>query len=167
MWLTPEGAAAEVRDQESVRGAQSSQICELYMSDFTVQELLNMNNETNSCRINEKGSFSQPGSSGTEGPSSSSVVQEEQLGQVVRKIAERERPSGECKEYKSFIYSYHLSRLHHIPKTKETGQGYVGFYQLKSQEYPRVTEGRGVRESQYVPSQRYELAEGTVGLLIR
>ena len=167
MWLTPEGAAAEVRNQESSSEAQPSRICDLYMSDFTVQELMKMNNEINVHGINEKGSFSQPGSSGAEGPSSSSAGQEDRLGQVVREIADRERPSGECKEYKSFIYSYHLNRLPHIQEIKETGQGYVGFYQLKSREGPRVAEGRGVKESRYVPSQRYELAEGTVGLLIR
>ena len=133
MWLTPEGAAAEVRNQESSKEAQTSHTYDLFMTDFTVQELLEMNNDIYVQEINKKGSFSQPGSSGAEGPSSSAGA-EGRLEQVVRTIATRERPSGECKEYKHCNYSYHLSKRPPVEGGGEMGQGYIGFYRCKYRE---------------------------------
>ena len=103
------------------------------MTDFSVQELLEMNNDIYVQGINEKGSFSQPGSPAVEDPSSSAGA-EGRLEQVVRTIATRERPSGECKEYKHCNYSYHLSKRLPVKRGGEMGQGYIGFYICKNRE---------------------------------
>ena len=85
LWITPERAEAEVKGRHPSGVNKNPDICERYMTDFSIQELLEMNEEYN---------------------------------------------------------SYDSARFYHIQKATEAGQGYVGFYQLKSRKSPRVTEGR-------------------------
>ena len=167
LWLTPEGADAEVRERKPLVVGKSSEIYERYMQDFSLQELSDIKDEYDSCDSKVEGSFFQQDSSGPRCPSPSQGL-DGRLGQVVKRIAERERPSGECIKSEILPVSCNSANfIYHSRKVERLEQNYIGYYKLESGGQKRESEEKGKGKPLTVPVQtkRYELATGTVGLL--